>query len=229
MLTLILILIPLLSAIIVLLAGNKNAAKSALVLSCVQLVATIWVWSNFQNGGGTQFLLDRWWVESLGISLKVGMDGISLLLIILTNFLVPLIILSSFKTSYNNASAFYALILFMQFALVGVFASLDAFLFYVFWELALIPIYFICLIWGGENKAKITLKFFIYTLAGSLIMLLAIIYLYLQTPAPHSFDISVLYNIALSSTEQQFIFWAFFLAFAIKMPIFPLHTWQPDT
>jgi NADH-quinone oxidoreductase subunit M len=116
----------------------------------------------------------------------------------------------------------------MQGALIGVFVSLDAFLFYIFWELALIPIYFIALLWGGTDRGKITFKFFIYTLAGSLFMLLGIIYLYLQT-SNGSFDITAFYQLKLSHDTQTIIFWCFFLAFAIKMPIFPFHTWQPDT
>src|SRR6185295_152002 len=143
--------------------------------------------------------------------------------------LVPIIILSSFSHTYKNGPLFYSLILMMQMSLVGVFVALDGFLFYVFWELALIPIYIICLIWGGQDRVRITLKFFIYTLFGSLLMLVALIYLYLQTPGGHTFDINAFYALHLSASQQAYIFWAFFLAFAIKMPVFPFHTWQPDT
>jgi NADH-quinone oxidoreductase subunit M len=154
-----------------------------------------------------------------------------MLMILLTTGLMPLIILSSFKTEYKNPSAFYALILAMQMALIGVFVSLDGFLFYVFWELALIPIYFICLLWGGSESGRITFKFFVYTLTGSLFMLAGFIYIYLQTPGQHSFDMLSLYEAGqhLSLLEQGYVFWAIFIAFAIKMPIFPFHTWQPDT
>jgi len=117
----------------------------------------------------------------------------------------------------------------MQFALVGVFCAYDGFLFYVFWELALIPIYLICLMYGGKERLRITLKFFIYTLSGSLLMLVTLIYLWLQTPGTHSFDLQALYALNLSSGHESWIFWGMFLAFAIKMPIFPFHTWQPDT
>jgi len=115
--------------------------------------------------------------------------------------------------------------------LIGVFCALDGFLFYIFWEMALIPIYFICLRWGGVNRGPVTLKFFIYTLAGSLIMLIGLIYLYFQTPGDHSFDIQALYAAGqnLPAEEQGIIFWALFAAFAVKMPVFPFHTWQPDT
>ena len=158
------------------------------------------------------------------------MDGISILLILLTTFLVPLIILSVVQ-SETRTPVFYSLILFMEFALIGVFASLDGFLFYIFWELALIPIYFICLLWGGEHRVKVTLKFFIYTLAGSLFMLVGLLYLYMHTPGEHSFDIHCTLQAgrSLGVSQQVYLFIFFFLAFGIKMPVFPLHTWQPDT
>jgi NADH-quinone oxidoreductase subunit M len=161
----------------------------------------------------------------------VAIDGISLLLVLLTTVLVPFIVLSSFGRSFSKPSAFYGLILIMQMALIGVFVAQDGLLFYLFWEVALIPIYFICLIWGGENRGRITFKFFVYTLAGSLFMLIALIYLYLHTPGTHSFDVDALYAAgrSLSHTEQGVIFWFLFVAFAVKMPVFPFHTWQPDT
>jgi NADH-quinone oxidoreductase subunit M len=141
-----------------------------------------------------------------------------------------LIILSTFDHKHNNAPAFYALILFMEMALVGVFVAMDGFLFYVFWELALIPIYFICLLWGGKDRVQITFKFFLYTLVGSLFMLVGFIYLYLHTPN-RSFNINDLYaaGASLNPVEQAWVFWGIFIAFAIKMPIFPFHTWQPAT
>jgi len=161
----------------------------------------------------------------------VGIDGISLLLVLLTTVLTPFIILSSFKNPPEKSNSFYGLILFMEMALIGVFVALDGFLFYIYWELALIPIYFICLRWGGFNRGPVTLKFFIYTLAGSLLMLVGFIYLYYQTPGAHSFDLKALYAAgqALPKSQQGLVFWAIFVAFAVKMPIFPFHTWQPDT
>jgi NADH-quinone oxidoreductase subunit M len=149
-------------------------------------------------------------------------------MVLLTTVLVPLIILTTFKHQYKNAAAFYALILFMQAGLLTVFTAIDGFLFYVGWEVALIPIYFICAMWGGENRIRVNIKFFIYTFAGSLFMLLGIIYLYLQTP-DRTYDIHSFYSLHLDAQHQSWVFWAFFLAFAIKMPIFPFHTWQPDT
>lgn len=174
------------------------------------------------------YVVDEPWIESMGIRFHAGMDGISLLLVMLTTFLVPLIILSSFRHSYTRVRLFYSLILLMEAALVGVFVARDAFLFYVFWELALIPIYFIALLWGGKDKLRITFKFFIYTLAGSLFMLIGIIFLYLKAG---SFDMEAFYREGklLDRDTQSLLFWAFFAAFAIKMPVFPFHTWQPDT
>jgi NADH-quinone oxidoreductase subunit M len=157
-----------------------------------------------------------------------------MLMVLLTTFLVPLIILSSFNTSYEKPNSFYGLILLMQMALVGVFTANDGFLFYVFWELALIPIYFICLLWGGENRGRITFKFFVYTLFGSLFMLVGLVYLYNHTgfeTGIKSWAVTDLYEAGKSLTlnQQSVVFWCIFLAFGIKMPIFPLHTWQPDT
>src|SRR6185369_10397668 len=129
---------------------------------------------------------------------------------------------------YKNANNFFGLMLLMQTGLMGVFLAHDALLFYFFWELALIPAYFLCSQWGGEKRIPVTLKFFIYTFTGSILMLVAIIYIYLQTPA-HSFDISAFYNAHISQKNQDWLFWLMFAAFAIKIPIFPLHTWQPDT
>jgi NADH-quinone oxidoreductase subunit M len=231
MLLLLIILFPLVAALAVLLASRDgNVAKRiALGASLVEFVMSVFLAMQFNPQGGTQFVTDYWWVPALGISFKIGVDGISLLLVLLTTFLTPVIILSSFSHSYKNPSLFYALILTMQMALAGVFVALDGFLFYIFWELALIPVYLICLMWGGHDRVRITLKFFIYTLFGSLLMLVGLIYLYLQTPGNHTFDIQAFYALHLSASQQAWIFWAFFLAFAIKMPVFPFHTWQPDT
>jgi NADH-quinone oxidoreductase subunit M len=226
MLTL-LIFFPLVAACFVAVSGQQ-AGKIAMGFAIAELGISAVLLSRFIPAGGYQFVQNYWWIENLGIAYNVGLDGIGLLLVLLTTFLVPLIILSSLNRTYKNAPLFYALILFMQFALVGVFSALDGFLFYVFWELALIPIYLICLIWGGADRFRITLKFFIYTLSGSLLMLVALIWLWMQTPN-HTFDLSAFYALNLTSTQQTLVFWAFFLAFAIKMPVFPFHTWQPDT
>lgn len=230
MLSLLMLLLPLVGMLLIrMVSDKKSAARVALLLSFLPLAATIWHATMFDPNGGMQFVFDKWWVESMGISFKVGMDGLSLLMVLLTNVLVPIIIFSTFDRDIVDFKNFYSLIFLMQFALLGVFTSLDGFLFYIFWELALLPIWFICLLWGGADRIRITLKFFIYTLSGSLFMLVALIYLYLQTPLPHTFSLDSFYDLALTPSQQGWIFWGFFLAFAIKIPIFPLHTWQPDT
>jgi NADH-quinone oxidoreductase subunit M len=229
-LTLVLIFLPLGAALLIFAFKSPQSKWIALSAAVLEMAISFLALAQFQKDETVQFVFSTPWITSLGLSFSVGLDGISLLLVLLSTVLVPFIILSSFGKDYSNSSVFYGLILTMQSALVGVFAARDGLLFYLFWELALIPIYFICLIWGGENRGRITLKFFIYTLAGSLFMLIALVYLYLQTPN-HTFDIKALYEAgrALPIHDQNLIFWALFVAFAIKMPVFPFHTWQPDT
>lgn len=221
------IFIPLIASIIILISGKSVKGLPA-ILSLVPLAMTVYLYSNFIPDASMQFLVNLAWIPQFGINFKAGVDGISMVLLLLTNFLVPVIILCSFKQEIKNQNAFYALIFFMQSGLLLVFTALDGFLFYIGWEAALIPIYFICALWGGENRIRVNLKFFIYTIAGSLIMLVAIIYLHLQTPGSN-YDIAEFYKLNLDTRTQGWIFWAFFLAFAIKMPVFPFHTWQPDT
>lgn len=222
------IFIPFIAALVILLSGNTIVKALSGVFSVVSFVITIFLYLNFVPDASTQFLIDLPWIPQFGINFKAGVDGISLLMLLLTNLLIPIIVLSSYNHDIKNAKAFYALIFFMQTGLLLVFTALDGFLFYVGWEAALIPVYFICTLWGGENSIKVNLKFFIYTIAGSLLMLLAIIYLHLQTPG-NSYDLAEFYKLELDSVTQSWIFWAFFIAFAIKMPVFPFHTWQPDT
>ena len=229
MLLLALIILPVIAALFCLAPDMLPVRVKALVSSLVSLALTGYAVTLYATDAGDLLNYDIWWIKDLGISFHVAADGISLLLVILTNLLVPMIILSSFGTHYDRPKAFYALVLLMQAALIGVFTSMDGFLFYIFWELALIPIYFICLMWGGADRIRITLKFFIYTMTGSLLMLVGLIWLYLQTPGAHSFAINDLYNVALSAEDQNWLFWLFLAAFAVKIPIFPLHTWQPDT
>lgn len=225
---LLLIFLPLAGAIITSFIKGGAAKISALGFALASLCVTIGLLTQFTPDATTQFAVNYPWIQQLGINFHVGIDGISMITVILTNVLMPLIILSSFKHEYKNANAFYALMLFMQSGLLLVFTALDGFLFYIGWEAALIPIYFICAMWGGKDRIKVNMKFFVYTIAGSLFMLLGIIYLYLQNPA-NNFDINAFYALNLDSYQQGWVFWAFFIAFAIKMPIFPFHTWQPDT
>jgi NADH-quinone oxidoreductase subunit M len=230
MLTLILILIPLITAFILFAAGQKFAKTIALVGTLTALAFAILVLVNLKQGNIEALAFKCNWIQSLGISFSIAIDGISMLLVLLTALLTPLIVYSSFNKEYSNSHILYGLILLMQSALLGVFTSMDGFLFYIFWELALIPIYFICLVWGAEGRQKITFKFFVYTLFGSLFMLLALIYVYLQSPEK-SFDIQILYQSAraMRLEQQGWVLAAFVLAFGVKMPLFPLHTWQPKT
>lgn len=230
MLTTILIVWPLLAAFAVLLSAPSGAKKIALGASLVEVALALYASFTLSFGSGeVTDVVNVGWIPTLGINYSVGMDGISMLLVLLTAALVPLIIQSS--ASDDRPRWFFALVLFMQMALVGVFTAMDGFLFYIFWELALIPIYFICLGWGDQGREKITFKFFLYTLSGSLLMLVALVYLYLQTPGEHSFALQALMEAghAQSADIQSLLFWGLFLAFAIKIPIFPFHTWQPDT
>ncbi|WP_316770811.1 NADH-quinone oxidoreductase subunit M [Pedobacter frigiditerrae] len=223
---LLLLFLPLVGAIITSLLKGNAAKVSALGFALLSLCVTIGLLTQFTPDATTQFAVNYPWIQQLGINFHAGIDGISMITVILTNVLMPLIILASFKHEYKNANAFYALILFMQSGLLLVFTALDGFLFYIGWEAALIPIYFICAMWGGKDRIKVNMKFFVYTIAGSLFMLVGLIYLYLQAK---SFDITAFYALNLDSYQQGWVFWAFFIAFAIKMPIFPFHTWQPDT
>jgi NADH-quinone oxidoreductase subunit M len=225
---LLLLFFPAIVAIAALLLKGEAAKKVALTGSLIELGLTIFV-------AGWLFpccelSVDLPWIPSLGIGFSLNVDSVSLVLLLLTNILIPLIILSSFNNRlYSNNASFYSLVLFMQSALIGVFTAFDCFVFYIFWEAALIPVYFIAAIWGGENRIKVTFKFFIYTFLGSLFMLFGIIYLYIQTPAPHSFNFDIFSTVELNFGQEWWLFLCFFIAFAIKMPIFPFHTWQPNT
>ncbi|SFB74130.1 NADH-quinone oxidoreductase subunit M [Flexibacter flexilis DSM 6793] len=229
MITLGLIALPLVSAVLLLFMQGESTKKIAFIATLIELGLALAAVAQFTADASVQFAVNFPWVASAGINFSLGMDGISLLLVILTTFLMPWIVLSTFKHHYKNPSAFYALILFMQAALIGVFTAQDAVLFYLFWEAALIPVYFLAGIWGGERRVAVTFKFFIYTIFGSLFMLVALAYLYFQTPGNHSSSLEAFYALKLDESAQCYVFWALFLAFGIKMPVFPFHTWQPDT
>ncbi|MEO6405883.1 MAG: NADH-quinone oxidoreductase subunit M [Ferruginibacter sp.] len=178
------------------------------------------------------------WLKYLGNSFYLGLDGMGRILTFLIALGFPIIFLATYKNNYKSPSAFYGLMLLAQAGMMGVFISMDALLFYFFWELALIPVYFLCSRWGGERRIPATFKFFVYTFVGSLLMLVGIIYIYLHTNqrsfedgtiSAHSFALSSFYNASLSASDQNWLFWLFFAAFAVKMPVFPFHTWQPDT
>jgi NADH-quinone oxidoreductase subunit M len=225
MLLLILLLIPMLTGLFLLILRKAVIVRSiALGSSIVNLLITFTL--VFEPSSASYTLN---WIKFMGISFSLGTDGISLIMILLTNLLFPFILLAGFTREQKNVHLLNFLILFTQSALIGVFLAQNAFLFYVFWELALIPVYFILLIWGGDGRRTITFKFFIYTLTGSLFLLFGIIYLYLLTPGSHTTEFTVFNQLQIPEGSQVWLFWILFIAFAIKMPVFPFHTWQPPT
>jgi NADH-quinone oxidoreductase subunit M len=230
MLTVVLIFFPLLiSLVLFFLRDERHVRLTAIFSSTVTFVLAVTAFVQFKYYCQCTLLAHADWFDPIGISLAFGMDGISLLLVLLTTLLVLVIILASLPRKFSKPSAFYGLVLLMEAALIGVFTSMDGMLFYIFWELTLIPAWFICALWGGEDRIRITFKFFAYTFTGSLFMLTALIWLWFRTPLPHSFSIYHMHAVMLDPAEQAWVFAAFILAFAIKIPIFPFHTWQPDT
>ena len=180
---------------------------------------------------GYQFVEQRPWMPTFGISYHLGIDGISLLLVLLTTFLSPLALLSSWRAIETGVKEFAVTMLLLETGMLGVFVSLDLFLFYIFWEAMLIPMYFIIGIWGGGNRIYAAIKFILYTLLGSVLMLVAILVLYFHHGAAteiYTFDLPVLARSAVPAGLQTWLFLAFGLAFAIKVPMFPFHTWLPD-
>jgi NADH-quinone oxidoreductase subunit M len=227
MIPVLLFLIPLMSGIAAFFLREDKAAKSwALISSIATLIVSLV--SVFQPANSTLLNYDANWLPMLGGRFTLGLDGMGRMLTLLTAVSFPIIFAATHKNVYKNAGAFYGFMLLSQAGLLGVFSAMDLLLFYFFWELALIPVYFLCSKWGGERRIPVTFKFFIYTFTGSLLMLIGILYLYFLTP-DHSFSISSLYNLNVDRSKEILIFCLMFSAFAIKMPIFPFHTWQPDT
>ena len=227
MIPVLLILIPFLSGLITFFLKNERTVKSWALLSSI---ATLIV-SLFSLGmlpGNSQLSYDTQWLPMLGSRFSVSLDGMGKMITLLTAISFPVIFAATYKNTYSKPGSFYALMLLSQAGLMGVFCAADLLLFYFFWELALIPVYFLSSIWGGEKRIQVTFKFFIYTFLGSLLMLLGILYVYFQTPG-HSLAASQVYNLTFPEGKETYLFWLFFIAFAIKMPIFPFHTWQPDT
>lgn len=225
MIVLIILLIPFITGLLLLLIRNASIVKQvALASAIVNLLVTA---SLIFSTPVSSYSVN--WINFLGINFDLGYDGISLIMLLLTSLLFPFIIMAGMKREQQQVSILYALILFTQSALTGVFLAQNAFLFYVFWELTLIPLYFILLLWGGEGRRNITFKFFIYTLTGSLFLLFGIIFLYHLTPGIHTTDFSAFSQLNIPANTQVWLFWVLFIAFAIKMPVFPFHTWQPST
>ena len=229
---------PLLGAILMLLipreaeTAHKIACNIFGVLGFLVSIPLIRWW----NPGAARFSFEEnlSWIPSIGARYHLGIDGISLLLVMLTTFLGMIAILSSWSAIHTRTKEYYILLLLLQTGMIGVFASLDFFLFYVFWEVMLVPMYFLIGVWGSDRRLYAAIKFFLYTLAGSVVMLLAILALYFYAPvaagATRTFDVPTLLDAAqkFSDPLKVWLFWGFFFAFAIKVPMFPFHTWLPD-
>jgi NADH-quinone oxidoreductase subunit M len=226
MIALLMILIPLLSGVAAFFFKKENAAKGwALLSSFATVTVSILGLTLLNKTELLQFKCD--WLPGLGSTFSIRLDGMGQLLCLLTAISFPLIFIATWNRTYKKAHNFFALMLLSQAGLMGVFLAMDALLFYFFWELALIPVYFLCSIWGAERRIAATFKFFIYTFVGSLLMLVGLIYLQSLTP-DKSFDINSFYQIAQNGKGENWVFWLIFVAFAIKIPVFPFHSWQPD-
>lgn len=225
MIPVLLILIPLITGLVSFFLKQSAAAKNWAIVSAVATLAVALAGICFLPAKELAF--DAEWLPVLGSRFTLMTDGMGKMLCLLTTVSFPIVFAATYRNEYKNAGNFYGLMLLTQAGLLGVFLAADALLFYFFWELALVPVYFLCSIWGGNKRIAVTFKFFIYTFIGSLLMLAGILYLYFHSP-DHSFALKSFYNIALATKQENMVFWLFFIAFAIKMPIFPFHTWQPD-
>ncbi len=212
---------------------GKNVIRGiALVTSILVFLVSLRIYFDFDASiGGFQFLEDHQWISSYGIHYKLGLDGLSFWLVLLTTFLTPLTILSTWRAIDKRVKEFQVSMLVLETAMLGTFMALDLFLFYVFWEIMLIPMYLIIGVWGGERRIYAAVKFFLYTAVGSLLMLVCIIglvYFHQQQTGVMTFDLLKLYGTKIPRLYEILFFAAFALAFAIKVPMFPLHTWLPD-
>src|SRR3954454_5397102 len=206
--------------------------RVALIVSLLVFGETLLMWSRFNAmSADFQFVERHAWIPAFGITYAVGVDGISLLLVVLTGFLTPIALASSWQSVHKNTRAFCIFLLLLESAMIGVFVSIDLFLFYVFWDAMLIPMYFLIGIWGYDRRIYAAVKFILYTMAGSVLMLLAILglaVLHASTTGSYSFDLLQLYELTIPAHLQFWFFLAFALAFAVKVPLFPFHTWLPD-
>ncbi len=230
-----LIWLPIVGGVGLLVIGDAGDAKSsqarlmrvaALTFTVITFLASVALYIGFDNAEpGMQFVERVLWVETFNVWYYLGVDGISAPLILLTTFITPLVVIAGWDSIKNRPAQYFAAFLILEGLMIGVFSALDGLLFYVFWEAMLIPMFLIIGVWGGERRVYATLKFFLYTFLGSVLMLVAFIYLYLQTGG---FDLFGFMNVSIGMTAQKLIFLAFLLAFAVKVPMWPVHTWLPD-
>jgi NADH-quinone oxidoreductase subunit M len=232
-----LVALPIAGALLLLLVRDEPEHEPlvrniALIVSGLVFAETLLLWSRFDPAiADFQFVERHAWIPAFGISYFVGVDGISLFLLVLTGFLTPLALLGSWESVHRKTRAFCMFVLLLESAMMGVFVSLDLFLFYVFWDAMLIPMYFLIGIWGYDRRIYASIKFLLYTMAGSVLMLLAILglaYLHSTAQGSYSFDLLKIYELQVPMHLQFWFFVAFALAFAIKVPLFPFHTWLPD-
>ena len=222
--------LPILVGIVVLLLGSDNKSVFtrwlALAGSLAAFFATLPLYTKYNFAAGAfQFEELTQWIPSFNVNYHLGVDGISVPLILLTSFTTVIVVIAAWEVITKNIAQYMAAFLIMSGLMIGVFSALDGLLYYVFWEAMLIPMFLVIGIWGGENRVYATIKFFLYTLLGSLLMLVAFIYLYHKT---NSFAVTDYYVLPLTLKEQVLIFMAFFMAFAVKIPMWPVHTWLPD-
>ena len=223
--------LPIIFGVLVLATGgDRNAPLAraiALVGATLSFLVTIPLYTGFDRmTSAMQFVEMHDWITRYNIHYHLGVDGISMLFVLLNSFFTPLVVIAGWKVIEKNVAQYMAAFLIMSGLVNGVFASLDAILFYVFWEAMLIPMFIIIGVWGGPNRVYAAVKFFLYTLLGSLLMLVALLYLYNQSGG--SFEILDYHQMAIPMTAQILVFIAFFTAFSVKVPMFPVHTWLPD-
>ena len=225
MIAALLLLIPFISALALLVLRPAQARPIALVSTLASLAVVVFAWISYT--GGMVLHYDHDWMNAWGLRFVVGYDGVGLLMLILTAVVFPFIIGAGYGQQHDRPAIFNALLLFTQTFLFGVFLAQNALLFYIFYELTLIPVFFLLLYWGGENRRNITVRFFIYTLLGGLSLLFGLVYLLIQSGG--NGDFTALHALSIPGGTQVWLFWILFLAFAIKLPIFPFHSWQPET
>ena len=234
------IVLPLLGGLALLAIPNRDDSNDGLIrnitlaVSLATFAVCLVLWAGFDSSGAApafQFLERHAWIPAFGIDYSLGIDGLSLMLIVLTGFLTPIALLSSWESVHKKVKEFSLFMLLLEAAMIGVFCSLDTFLFYVFWDFMLIPMYFLIGVWGYDRRIYAAIKFMLYTMAGSVLMLVAIIglsWIHQSTTGEYSFDLLKLYELDIPETTQYWFFLAFAVAFAIKVPLFPFHTWLPD-